>query len=413
MTRQVVWSLGGAFLLCCLARGVEYSWQERGAGLAMIRFTNAEPVIFTAVRVASDSFGKDLTLTTTLASNTVVGTEPLAQQIRRLPKGLGTPVAAINGDFFMMNGAAKGDPRGLHVFNGELVSVATGSAAFWQDAKGKLHGEPVSSRLTVTWSNAGVNLSGLNEELGTNSMVIFTPRMGALYDLTNSSNERGNFSSRGNFSRGGGFNVIPKGGPIRPPGGREWLLEHSGSGPWLPLRIGHTYQTKAIASFDGFTNVPDGKIILSLGPDALKRLPEIANGASISISVATEPNLSGIRHGLGTGPMLVREGKPYEVTARMSEQAHPRAAIGWNDKYLYLAVADGRQKGISAGLRLSEMADFMIDLGCEEAIDMDGGQSTTLMLNGVVINQPSSGRHDVANGIVVLRRLADEQMPED
>ena len=402
-------------LFCCFARSAEFSWRESGAGLAMIRFTNAEPVIFSAVRVELNSFKKDLSLATTLASNTVVGTEPLSQQIKRLPKEAGTPVAAINADFFMMSGAAKGDPRGLHILNGELVSVATGPAAFWQDSKGRLHGEPVSSRLTVAWPGGGTNLSGLNEEVGTNSMVIFTPRMGALYDLTNSPSNRAT-SYRGNFSRSGGpgFGGVPKGGPIRPPGGREWLLEHAGFGPWLPLRVGHSYEATAIASFDGFTNVPNGKIILSLGPEALSRLGEITNGTPVSISVATEPDLSGIQHALGTGPMLVRDGKPYEVTARMSEQQHPRAAIGWNDKYLFLAVADGRQKGISAGLRLSEMADFMIELGCDEAIDMDGGQSTTLMLNGAIINQQSSGRHEVANGVVVLRRrVTEDQNPDD
>jgi hypothetical protein len=330
-----------------------------------------------------------------------------------LPKELGLPVAAINADFFMMSGAAKGDPRGLHIFNGELVSVPTGPAAFWQDVKGKLHGEPVSSRLTVSWPGGGTNLCGLNEELGTNSMVIFTPRMGALYSLTNSPGNRAGTSYRTPVARGG-FNVIPKGGPIRPPGGREWMLAYSGSGPWLPLRLGHTYEARALASFDGFTNVPENRIILSLGPDALARLPEITNGMAVSISVATEPNLSGVQHALGTGPMLVRNGALYEVTARMSEQLHPRAAVGWNETYLFLAVADGRQKGVSAGLRLSEMAEFMIELGCDEAIDMDGGQSTTLMLNGTIINQQSSGRHEVANGIVILRRRSsEEQNPED
>jgi exopolysaccharide biosynthesis protein len=115
--------------------------------------------------------------------------------------------------------------------------------------------------------------------------------------------------------------------------------------------------------------------------------------------------------------MLVRDGKPYEVTARMSEQLHPRSALGWNAKYLYLVVADGRQPGLSVGIRLAEMADFMIALGCGEVINMDGGLSTTLMLNGKVINHPSDGartsrdatstpgkEREVANAIVVLRK---------
>lgn len=103
--------------------------------------------------------------------------------------------------------------------------------------------------------------------------------------------------------------------------------------------------------------------------------------------------------------MLVRDGERFEVTARMSDKPHPRSGIGWNDDFLIFAVADGRQPGISVGVTLPEFADFMIELGCQEAIDMDGGQSTTLMVNDGVINHPADGRpRDVANGVVVLRK---------
>jgi exopolysaccharide biosynthesis protein len=90
--------------------------------------------------------------------------------------------------------------------------------------------------------------------------------------------------------------------------------------------------------------------------------------------------------------MLVTNGKRNEVSTRMSEQPHPRSAVGWNERFLYFATVDGRQREISLGLRLSEMADFMVDLGCREVINMDGGQSTTLILNGEIINHPAPMR---------------------
>jgi hypothetical protein len=199
-------------------------------------------------------------------------------------------------------------------------------------------------------------------------------------------------------------NTIPKGGAIRPPGGREWMLEWAGEGPWLPLRLGRTYQARVSSSFEGFTNVPPGKMILSLSSNALRTLAPLTNGMPVTIAAATEPDLTGLQHALGTGPMLVRDGMIHDVTARMSDQQHPRAAVGWNDDFLYFAVSDGRRKGISEGIRLVEMAEFMVALGCRESINMDGGQSTTLMLNGEVINvQTPGGKHEVANGIVVLR----------
>jgi hypothetical protein len=323
----------------------------------------------------------------------------------------------MNADFFMMSGAAKGDPRGLHIWRGELVSVATGPAAFWQDSTGKLRGEPVRSRLTVSWPGGGTHLAGLNEQLRTNSMVLFTPRMGRLNQDRTTTNLNRTTTSRNPSSTARQTTApridIPSGGPIRPPGGREWILEHSGLGPWVRLRVGNTYHARVNGTMNGFTNVPPGKMLLMVGSNLVATMPELSNGTPVTITVATEPDLSGIEHALGTGPMLVRSGTAQEVQARLSEQLHPRAAIGWNEKYLYLATADGRQRGISIGITLSRMAEFMAELGCTEAINMDGGQSTTLMFHGKVINQPTRARHEVANGIVIVRRPAETGADED
>jgi len=390
------WSGFGIVLFAgYFAEGVEFSWNESVPGVAMTAVTNPGPVIYTVVRVDLGRLNKDLFLTSTLASNTVAGVESLLGQVNALPKELGTPVAAINGDFFTMRGPARGDPRGLHIFRGELVSVPAGPAAFWQDSQGKLHGESVISKLTVTWPGGGANVAGLNEAMETNAMVLFTPRMGAL------NQERASTSRRVSNST---THMV-----IRPPGGREWVLDHSGSGPWLPLRVGNSYQAIARSSSDGFTNVPRGKILLSLSSNFLARVPPITNGTPVTIVVATDPDLTGVETALGSGPMLVREGEVSEATARMSETMQPRSAIGWNERYLYFSVADGRQPGISIGIRLSEMADFLIGLGCEEGINMDGGQSTTLMFNGATINHPVQRRdREIANALVVVRKPALE-----
>ena len=417
-----------AWLLTALAAGSasraeEFIWQDSGPGVAMSRITNDGPVLSTVVRIERSRLSKDLTVVTTLASNTVVGLDTHSNQVHELPKEPGTPIAAMNADFFMMNGSTTGEPRGLQILRGELVSVPTGPAAFWLDARGTIHGEQVRSRLTISWPGGGTNLAGLNEQLGTNELVLFTPSMGRLYDYREPAG-RTPVTSRAVTNRTAvtrpatnSASEIPKGGPLRPPGGREWTLAPDGPGPWLPLRVGRTYSAHTVASADGFTNVPPGMMLLSLGSNLVATLPELTNGTPVIITVATDPDLSGVSEALGTGPMLVRDGKPFEVTARMSEQLHPRSAIGWNDQHLFLAVADGRQTGFSIGLRLSEMADFLVTLGCREAINMDGGVSTTLMLNDQTINSPSYGintprvgpptqgrQRPIKNGIVILRK---------
>src|SRR3954468_10430842 len=158
------------------------SWVESGRGVALTVVTNSGPVIYTAIRV--DLSHQDFALTTTLGNGSTLGVSQLTSQLESLPKSLGTPVAAMNGDFFMMGGSAQGDPRGLHIFRGELVSTPSGPAAFWQDREGGLHGGKVTSRLTISWPGSSQYRAGLNEQLGTNSLALFTPRMGRLKSQT-------------------------------------------------------------------------------------------------------------------------------------------------------------------------------------------------------------------------------------
>src|SRR3954470_15078019 len=360
----------GFLLTAGVACAGDITWTPAGPGVERMSFTNSRPVpvIFTAVRISRVDFDKKFNLVTTLASNTVVGLESLPDQIQRLPRELGEPVAAINGDFFVMIGSVKGDPRGLQIWRGELVSDASGPAAFWVDNKGEFHGEEVESRLQISWPGVERIAAGLNEPVGTNEMVLFTPRMGPIY-RNRTANSRGNPGSRTNWT-------------MRAEGGREWLLEPIKGSPWLPLRVGQSYEARATSSFDGLTNVPVGHLVLSLSSNAVAGHEALTNGAVVRIDVRTNPDLTGVQDALGSGPMLVREGERFEVTARMSDKPHPRSGIGWSDDFLFFAVADGRQPGISVGVTLPEFADFLIELGCDDAIDMDGGQSTTLMLNG-------------------------------
>jgi hypothetical protein len=207
--------------------------------------------------------------------------------------------------------------------------------------------------------------------------------------------------------------LAPPPGPIRPPGGHEYILGHSGDGPWLPLRVGQEYQARVITSLNGIRSVPNDRMVLMLGSNLVATLPRISNGTLVTIRAETKPDLAGIEHALGTGPMLVQGGKVQQVEARLSDQRHPRAAIGWNKTHLFLATVDGRQARISIGITLPDLAEFMGQLDCEEAINMDGGQSTTLFFDGKVVNQPTRARHNVANGVVILRKPSANDVDED
>ena len=102
---------------------------------------------------------------------------------------------------------------------------------------------------------------------------------------------------------------------------------------------------------------------------------------------------------LSFGPRLVQNGmlmkfNQNEKNISTAEKRHPRTAIGYIDKLHYVfVVADGRREE-SAGLMLVELEQFMRNLGCVNAYNLDGGGSSSMYFDGRVINYPTDGKID-------------------
>lgn len=98
---------------------------------------------------------------------------------------------------------------------------------------------------------------------------------------------------------------------------------------------------------------------------------------------------------LGGGPLLVQNG---EIFIPVNEEVffgtsipdiHPRTAAGLTaEGDLILLIVDGRQM-ISRGVDLMELATIMANLGCDNAINLDGGGSSALVVNGKLLNRPA------------------------
>lgn len=98
---------------------------------------------------------------------------------------------------------------------------------------------------------------------------------------------------------------------------------------------------------------------------------------------------------LGGGPQLIRDNK---IDISINEEVffgtsipmvHPRTAAGITlDGDLILLLIDGRQL-ISRGVDLSELARILYDLGCRDALNLDGGGSSSLVVNGILLNRPA------------------------
>ena len=105
------------------------------------------------------------------------------------------------------------------------------------------------------------------------------------------------------------------------------------------------------------------------------------------------------------GTLLVEAGRNTGATARVAPNIrHPRTAAGVtaDGHTLILLAVDGRQPAHSVGVTLPQLADLMLELGAAEAVNLDGGGSTSFYLRradgSVVTNQPSAGKwRPVAN----------------
>lgn len=84
---------------------------------------------------------------------------------------------------------------------------------------------------------------------------------------------------------------------------------------------------------------------------------------------------------------------------------NPRTVLAWNANYWFQVVCDGRSAA-SVGMTFQEMADFLIGvLGATEAVNYDGGGSSTMVVNGTIRNVPSDGsQRAVANAIMLVRQ---------
>ena len=109
------------------------------------------------------------------------------------------------------------------------------------------------------------------------------------------------------------------------------------------------------------------------------------------------------------GPVLMHDGKIRVTTneevffGSTIPDIHPRTAAGYrNSGELVLLVVDGRQVD-SRGVDLQELAILMRDLGCVEAINLDGGGSSAMVVDGKLLNRPAgtTGQREVMSAIAV------------
>jgi len=314
----------------------------------------------------------DLEFCTTLGKGDVIGMGTVSEQVKSVPRAEGQPLAAINGDFYEKKEKLEGRPRDLQIRSGELITSPAGHDCFWIAPDGAPHMTNVNSLFRVIWPDGTAIPITLNQIRAEDAAVLYTSAYGA---------------------------------STRASGGLDIVLEQGTNADWLPLKVGRQYTARVRESRNaGNSALAPGIMVLSLGPTLADRTPSVPPGTTLRVVTETAPDLRGVNMAIGGGPALLRDGKPMQWTG-MFKFRHPRTAVGWNKDHFFLVEVDGRQANISIGMTFPELAGYMSKLGCEEAMNFDGGGSATLWAFGMVKNSPSEGEERPApNALVLVRK---------
>lgn len=378
--------------------------RDVGPGVQHVTFTPTNNNVSQAIhvlRVARNN--PHVSLVAALGRDRVEGTESVLAQAQRLHRPGHTVVGGVNADFFA-SGPIYGQPIGIHMENKELIVSPNGRPVFGIDAAGvpminmaTLHGEMWrSAPSSASGTSNGVRgaspealtrarIEEVNRPLAGQELVLYTSRLGSTTPPID-----------------GAF-VTLRGitDPVRAGGVHTGIVvgsEVSETPTGLRIRIPQ-----------------DGVVLATRGP-AEVLLSDLSPGEWVHFHLDFFDPLRRMSHAVAGWPILLKDGERLDLdrTDSLVSARHPRTAVGFNDEELFLVTVDGRQPGYSIGMNLTELTSFMLHLGATDALNLDGGGSTTMLVrppgqfDPVVVNRPSDGRdRAVANALFVVSTASE------
>ena len=308
-------------------------------------------------------------LDTVLAQDALPGLETTSSMARRTGA-----VVAINGDFALPGG------RPVHPFarNGRLIqseqiygrSVAIDSRA----SRVQLGPTDLQIALTVPSTGQWAPISRVNSGAsGHGAVALTTVEGGALAPVPSASCA---------------VRIRPRSAPA--------IAENG--------RTGQSYEVREVHC--GSLPLPAGDDVLTAPLDGMYApvLRGLKPGQTVSVSWSV--GWRDVLDTIGGNPTLVTRGAVVAANVDGSTpyfNRNPRTAVGYKaDGTVLLVTVDGRGAGGSAGMTLRELAELFTRLGAVEAMGLDGGGSSTMVVNGTVRNNPADGTERPVSSALVL-----------
>lgn len=325
-------------------------------------------------------------------------------------------IAGVNAGFFVFDpkAGAEGDPAGVGVYGGKTLSepVADRPALVIDGKKNSASIERLTWSGSLTSATGEVALDGIDRVPGLvrncgGANDLPTPL--ALQDVTcTDANELVTFT--------------PEFGPATP------------SGPGLEVAVDSHDTVTSVSEHRGEAVPAGGHTIQATGTDVARLRTLAPVGARLTIRTSLLGQAGKALHTnkatsvVNGGPVLVKDGRE-DVTARRDGMVHPNDGnsfyYGWVHKRnprtfagtdaqgrTLLVTADGRSTD-SLGLSLKEEADVASSLGMVQAMNLDGGGSTTAVAGGTVLNTPSGGAERAVGDALLVLPDRKEGRPDD
>jgi hypothetical protein len=355
-----------------------------------LKFKEIEPGIEYGQKTSGQASKDELTGPWLISAIRVDLARARLQIVHALDKGVGLETvsslaaryhapAAINGGYFRIAGTYRGDSIGLLLLDGNLISepyreraafglIDVGNKTEILFAHLKFFGE-------VSLGAAKRAVDGLNRPLEPDELLIFTPK----------------------FHRT----------TLTSPDGIEVVVRRN--------------RVAAVVDHKGSSEIPeDGYVISAVGKSREWLRANVRKDSKISfiwrlnsIDPGDTTDWNRAYGMLGGGPQLIKAGKvaitdkQEKMSTTFAVDRHPRTAIAkLASGKLLLVTVDGRQPGISAGMSLYMLADLLLELGAVEAMNLDGGGSTTMVIHNKIVNKPSdqTGERPVSDAVLVFPR---------
>ena len=156
--------------------------------------------------------------------------------------------------------------------------------------------------------------------------------------------------------------------------------------------------------------ISEGTVVLSASGRQAWLMADLKIGDSLKIVQTLGPVWDKVTQAVGAGPCLVKNGEIYMTTlgeefgSDVAGGRAPRTALGiTKEGKALLVVVDGRSRS-SVGYTLLELARFMLEQGAVEAMNLDGGGSSQMIIGSQIVNTPSDGRERrLGAGIAVVK----------